>query len=206
MEELKDILREYVKRNQMLETLNEKLQETLMEQEKMRKIYIDDLNNMKMALGNLQDLLMKCRANILCHEIMNKPTISTDAVDNELKVCNDETRESVSLQAQLEVCKTDLSEQRAAYQELLVEKNRITGELQTLLQKNHQLSMQQVQNRGDPSKVQSTHAKHTEAIKLFGTSPGVFERQIDPCPHCNNVFGDFLTLEMHIKDCPGLDY
>ncbi|XP_049293975.1 optineurin-like isoform X1 [Anopheles funestus] len=207
MDELKDILREYVKRNQMLESSNEQLREKLLEQEKLHKVYIDDLSNMKTCLGGLQDALMKCRANILSHEMLEKSKIF---VGTQIK--NDQTNgnviELVSVQAQLEVCKNDLAEQRNAYQELLIEKNRITAEMQTLLQKNHQLSMDHAQNsRVNPSSPRQTiRATKTDGMKFYGTSPGVFERQIEPCPHCNNVFGDFLTLETHIKDCPGLDY
>ncbi|EAL39949.2 AGAP005859-PA [Anopheles gambiae str. PEST] len=201
MDELKDILREYVKRNQLLESSNELLREKLLEQEKLRKIYIDDLSNMKTCLGGLQDALMKCRANILSHEMLESSTLGGQGGQTKsAQVPSDNTMELVALQAQLEVCKNDLTEQRAAYQELLIEKNRITGEMQTLLQKNHQLSMNHAQNsRGNV-------ATQVDSMKLYGTSPGGFERQIEPCPHCNNVFGDFLTLETHIKDCPGLDY
>uniref|UniRef100_A0A182JRR6 CCHC NOA-type domain-containing protein n=1 Tax=Anopheles christyi TaxID=43041 RepID=A0A182JRR6_9DIPT len=206
MDELKDILREYVKRNQILESSNELLREKLLEQEKLRKIYIDDLSNMKTCLGGLQDALMKCRANILSHEMLENSSLGGGTIKSAQP--KDHAMELVSLQAQLEVCKNDLAEQRGAYQELLIEKNRITAEMQTLLQKNHQLSMDHAQN----SRVNvSTHQQKIrvtkpDGMKVYGTSPGVFERQIEPCPHCNNVFGDFLTLETHIKDCPGLDY
>ncbi|XP_041770174.1 optineurin-like isoform X1 [Anopheles merus] len=209
MDELKDILREYVKRNQLLESSNELLREKLLEQEKLRKIYIDDLSNMKTCLGGLQDALMKCRANILSHEMLESSTFGGQGGHTKsAQVPNDNTMELVALQAQLEVCKNDLAEQRAAYQELLIEKNRITGEMQTLLQKNHQLSMNHAQNsRGTMATHQhKVRATQVDSMKLYGTSPGGFERQIEPCPHCNNVFGDFLTLETHIKDCPGLDY
>uniref|UniRef100_A0A182NJD7 CCHC NOA-type domain-containing protein n=1 Tax=Anopheles dirus TaxID=7168 RepID=A0A182NJD7_9DIPT len=206
MEELKEILRDYVKRNQMLESENEQLQQKLLEQDKLRKVYIDDLSNMKACLGGLQDALMKCRANILSHEMMEKSAIAGATIAND-HFKRDNTMELVSLQAQLEICKNDLAEQRTAYQELLVEKNRITHELQTLLQKNHQLSIDHAQSsRGEPSAHLQIRARKTDTSKLYGSSPGVFERQIEPCPHCNNVFGDFVTLETHIKDCPGLDY
>ncbi|XP_035910439.1 optineurin-like isoform X1 [Anopheles stephensi] len=208
MDELKDILREYVKRNQILESSNEMLREKLLEQEKLHKVYVDDLNNMKTCLGGLQDALMKCRANILSHEMLDKSRNAFGSTQTKPDQTNSNTMELVSLQAQLEVCKNDLVEQRNAYQELLIEKNRITAEMQTLLQKNHQLSMDHAQNsRINPSSPhQIIRPTKTDGMKLYGTSPGVFERQIEPCPHCNNVFGDFLTLETHIKDCPGLDY
>uniref|UniRef100_A0A182WLC0 CCHC NOA-type domain-containing protein n=1 Tax=Anopheles minimus TaxID=112268 RepID=A0A182WLC0_9DIPT len=206
MDELKDILRDYVKRNQLLESANEQLREKLLEQEKLHKVYIDDLNNLKTCLGGLQDALMKCRANILSYEMMEKSSIIGGT-----QMKNDQTTghtmQLASLQAELEVCRNDLTEQRNAYQELLIEKNRITAEMQTLLQKNHQLSMDHAQNRiNSSSPRQTVRPTKTDGMKLYGTSPGVFERQIEPCPHCNNVFGDFLTLETHIKDCPGLDY
>uniref|UniRef100_A0A182Q4A1 CCHC NOA-type domain-containing protein n=1 Tax=Anopheles farauti TaxID=69004 RepID=A0A182Q4A1_9DIPT len=207
MEELKEILRDYVKRNQILEGANEQLREKLLEQEKMRKVYVDDLSNMKTCLGGLQDALMKCRANILSHEMVDKSIFAGGKMATD-HAQHDNTMELVSLRAQLEICKNDLAEQRASYQELLVEKNRITSELQTLLQKNHQLSMDHAQSRGEPSVHRQIRARKSDGSskQLYGTSPGVFERQIEPCPHCNNMFGDFLTLETHIKDCPGLDY
>ena len=103
---------------------------------------------MKTCLGGLQDALMKCRANILSHEMLESSTLGGQGGHTKsAQVLNDNTMELVALQAQLEVCKNDLAEQRAAYQELLIEKNRITGEMQTLLQKNHQLSMNHAQNR-----------------------------------------------------------
>uniref|UniRef100_A0A182PTN2 CCHC NOA-type domain-containing protein n=1 Tax=Anopheles epiroticus TaxID=199890 RepID=A0A182PTN2_9DIPT len=206
MDELKDKLQEYVKRNQTLERSNELLREKLLEQDKLRKLYIDDLSNIKTCLGGLQDALMKCRANILAHEMQEKLSVGSEK--HETAQPTDGTIELVSLQAQLEVCKNDVTELRTAYQELLIEKNRITAEMQTLLQKNHQLSMDQAQNsRKSTAKPQQiVSVTKVDSAKLYGTSPGVFERQIEPCPHCNNVFGDFLTLETHIKDCPGLDY
>uniref|UniRef100_A0A182M9Y9 CCHC NOA-type domain-containing protein n=1 Tax=Anopheles culicifacies TaxID=139723 RepID=A0A182M9Y9_9DIPT len=207
MDELKDILRDYVKRNQMLESSNEKFREKLAEQDKLHKAYIDDLNNMKTCLGALQDAFVKCRANILGHEMMEKSSVIGGA-QTKSDQTTDHTMQLVSLQAELEVCRNDLADQRNAYQELLIEKNRITAEMQTLLQKNHQLSMDHAQNSrlSSSSPRQVIRATKTDGMKLYGTSPGVFERPIEPCPHCNNVFGDFLTLETHIKDCPGLDY
>lgn len=92
---------------------------------------------MKGSLANLQNLLMKCRADIMCHEML----LDTHGEDGS----GNSGAEVVSLQAQLEICKSDLAEQRAAYQELLIEKTRITSELQLLLQKNHQLSVHNAQ-------------------------------------------------------------
>uniref|UniRef100_A0AAG5DK71 CCHC NOA-type domain-containing protein n=1 Tax=Anopheles atroparvus TaxID=41427 RepID=A0AAG5DK71_ANOAO len=200
---MENLLHEYAQRIKDLEAVNVSLRDKLLEQEKLRKVYIDDLNNMKSTLGNLQDLLMKCRADILSQEMI---AASDDIAGPKSEHGPGDTMSVVTLQAQLEVCKNDLVEQRAAHQELLIEKNRITSEMQNLLHKNHQLCMDQEQARGDQTSQLRTTGHPSGASKLYGTSPGVFERQIEPCPHCNNVFGDFLTLETHIKDCPGLDY
>ncbi|XP_049544921.1 optineurin-like [Anopheles darlingi] len=205
---MEPVLSDYEQRIRDLESTNRALRDKLSEHDKLRKVYIEDLNGMKGSLGNLQDLLMKCRADIMCHEMLmvvdeedgtGQPTEGSTSSGNS-------SAEVVSLQAQLEICKSDLTEQRAAYQELLIEKNRITSELQLLLQKNHQLSVHNAQTIRDQP-LQSTRPRPLEGnSKLYGSSPAGFERHIEPCPHCNNVFGDFMTLETHIKDCPGLDY
>ncbi|XP_058065932.1 optineurin-like [Anopheles bellator] len=192
------VLRDYEQRIKDLEATNLALRDKLLEHDKLRKVYVEDLNAMKRSLGSLQTLLMKCRADILCHEMLT-PSEDLNMLPVPDTLASGATNmEVVSLQAQLEVCKHDLTEQRAAYQELLIEKNRITAELQVMLQRNHQLSMDNAHTFRERPKRGS--------IKLYGTSPGIFERLVEPCPHCNNVFGDFVTLETHIKDCPGLDY
>ncbi|XP_035793033.1 optineurin-like [Anopheles albimanus] len=195
---MEPVLSDYEQRIRDLESTNQALKSKLSEHDKLRKVYIEDLNGMKGSLANLQNLLMKCRADIMCHEML----LDTHGEDGS----GNSGAEVVSLQAQLEICKSDLAEQRAAYQELLIEKTRITSELQLLLQKNHQLSVHNAQTiRAQPS--QNMRPRPTDGnSKLYGTSPAGFERHIEPCPHCNNVFGDFMTLETHIKDCPGLDY
>ncbi|XP_050094457.1 optineurin-like [Anopheles aquasalis] len=200
---MEPVLSDYEQRIRDLESTNRALRDKLSEHDKLRKVYIEDLNGMKGSLGNLQDLLMKCRADIMCHEML----MDAQGEDGTVQPGGSSSPEVVSLQAQLEICKSDLAEQRAAYQELLIEKNRITSELQLLLQKNHQLSVHNAQTiRAQPSQNTVRPRPMDGNSKLYGTSPAGFERHIEPCPHCNNVFGDFMTLETHIKDCPGLDY
>ncbi|KFB48554.1 AGAP005859-PA-like protein [Anopheles sinensis] len=141
---MENLLHEYAQRIKDLEATNVALRDKLLEQEKLRKVYIDDLNTMKSTLGNLQDLLMKCRADILSQEMIMTADESKSEHGNS---GHGATLQVVTLQAQLEVCKNDLIDQRAAHQELLIEKNRITSEMQMLLHKNHQLSMNQEQAR-----------------------------------------------------------
>lgn len=109
---------------------------------------------MRTTLDALQDLLARCRADMV-HQQQNQPTTAAIGPEQQprgkLQRANSTPAAMKSeielLRAQLEVYKNDFAGERIARQVLQLEKNQLAGELQQLQQQNRTLIVEALNGR-----------------------------------------------------------
>ncbi|XP_058831738.1 optineurin-like [Topomyia yanbarensis] len=202
-----------------LEEKNSLLVAQITEYEKLKTSCSDNLELIRTSLDNLQDLLAKCRAELLLH--LNQPnqqsiscsprTEENSSPANSFAVNTSLKSEIELLKAQLEIYKNDFAEERVARQALLVEKNRLAGELGQLQQQNRNLIVEAMAGQAEHQELNSYNQRcsPTSTSRSDGAvneprnrHDGQLERVASHCSLCNQVFGDIHSLETHIDECP----
>lgn len=190
-----------------------------LEFEDMKKVYIDELNCMRVNLTAAEEVFAKNRAQ-LERQAKDIETKDVSLAENirELKTLAEQVD---VLTAQLDIYKVDFEAERTARAELASEKDRILTDLK-LLQKRNQQLIEEVQNvraaeeratraanesldKREPSPPKaSTSAEGTEAAGSSSTQEEqTFDRPILYCPLCNQGYKDLSTLQNHVEDCVG---
>ncbi|XP_055528798.1 NF-kappa-B essential modulator isoform X2 [Wyeomyia smithii] len=182
--------------------------------EDMKKVFIDEINCLKVNMVAAEELHGKHRAEIsrMAKEIETKDVSLAENI-RELKSLSEQVD---VLTAQLDIYKTDFEAERSARAELASEKDRILNDLK-LLQKRNQQLIDEVQNRvaeedatraanesldkRNPGEGSSAGEASSESSPTEGEQ--IFERPVLHCPLCGSVFKDLSTLQNHVEDCYG---
>lgn len=181
--------------------------------EDMKKVFVDELNCLKVNMAAAEELHSKHRVEInrMAREIETKDVSLAENI-RELKTLSEQVD---VLTAQLDIYKNDFEAERSARAELASEKDRILSDLK-LLQKRNQQLIDEVQN-GRSAEENATRAANESLdnrnpAEVAGTSSQenqtggdeqVFDRPILRCPLCDNAFKDLSTLQNHVEDCYG---
>ncbi|XP_053689807.1 NF-kappa-B essential modulator [Sabethes cyaneus] len=186
--------------------------------EDMKKLFIDEINCLKVNMTAAEELHAKHRAEIhrMTKEIETKDVSLAENI-RELKSLSEQVD---VLTAQLDIYKNDFEAERSARAELASEKDRILSDLK-LLQKRNQQLIDEVQNgrsaeesatraanesldRRNPAEVVAgSSAGGNSAEKPNGNEEQLFQRPVLHCPLCDSVFKDLSTLQNHVEDCYG---
>lgn len=191
-----------------------------LESEDMKKVYIDELNCMRVNLTAAEEVFAKNRAQLerQAREIETKDVSLAENI-RELKTLAEQVD---VLTAQLDIYKNDFEAERTARAELASEKDRILTDLK-LLQKRNQQLIEEVQN-GRLAEERATRAAN-ESLDKREPSPPVAasvqgavggaasaaaapeEQAYNPvilyCPLCSQGYRDLSTLQNHVEDCVG---
>lgn len=191
-----------------------------LEFEDMKKVYIDELNCMRVNLTAAEEVFAKNRAQ-LERQAKDIETKDVSLAENirELKTLAEQVD---VLTAQLDIYKVDFEAERTARAELASEKDRILTDLK-LLQKRNQQLIEEVQNgraaeekatraanesldKREPSPPKASTSSEGAAAASAGSSTQeeqTFDRPILYCPLCNQGYKDLSTLQNHVEDCVG---
>lgn len=187
-----------------------------LELEDMKKVYIDELNCMRVNLAAAEEVYKKSQLQME-RQAKEMETKDVTLAENlrELKTLAEQVD---VLTAQLDIYKNDFDAERTARTELASEKDRILTDLK-LLQKRNQQLIQEVQN-GRAAEENATRAAN-ESIDKRNTPPPKagtsaesvavasseeeqsYKRAILYCPLCSQGYKDLGTLQNHVEDCVG---
>lgn len=186
-----------------------------LEFEDMQKIYIDELNCLKVNLTAAEEVHNKQRIQ-LERQAKDIETKDVSLAENirELKTLAEQVD---VLTAQLDIYKTDFEAERSARADLASEKDRILGDLK-LLQKRNQQLIDEVQN-GRAAEEKATRAANeslnnrespeastsAEAGAAAAPEEQTYVRPVLRCPLCNQSYKDLSTLQNHVEDCVGVE-
>uniref|UniRef100_A0A8D8MKK8 (northern house mosquito) hypothetical protein n=1 Tax=Culex pipiens TaxID=7175 RepID=A0A8D8MKK8_CULPI len=204
-------LREQVER---LQEQNRLLEARVAEHEKLQQSCSSNLESMRTTLDALQDLLARCRADMVLQQ-QNLPTTAIGPEQqprSKLQRANSTPAAMKSeielLRAQLEVYKNDFAGERIARQVLQLEKNQLAGELQQLQQQNRTLIVEALNgSQADQQDVRS-FSRRSSRMSQISDAIGEDDQHADQlqegshCRHCDRTFGDIQSLETHIDECP----
>lgn len=186
-----------------------------LEFEDMKKVYVDELNCMRVNLTAAEEIFAKNRAQLerQAKEIETKDVSLAENI-RELKTLAEQVD---VLTAQLDIYKNDFEAERTARSELASEKDRVLTDLK-LLQKRNQQLIEEVQN-GRVAEERATRAanesldKREPSPSLATSAHGVkgaaaseeqtYDRPILYCPLCTEAYRDLVTLQAHVEDCVG---
>lgn len=187
-----------------------------LEFEDMQKIYIDELNCLKVNLTAAEELHHKQRLQ-LERQAKDIETKDVSLAENirELKTLAEQVD---VLTAQLDIYKNDFEAERSARADLASEKDRILSDLK-LLQKRNQQLIEEVQN-GRAAEEKATRAANESLDKRQSPEASTsaeaggaaaareeqtYDRPVLRCPLCNGSFKDISTLQNHVEDCVGTE-
>ncbi|XP_053686966.1 uncharacterized protein LOC128736506 [Sabethes cyaneus] len=161
-----------------------------------KRSYLKNLDTMDATLDALQQLLTKCRTELLTYRNQFFAEQESNAFSN-----TSLRRETELLKVQLETYKSNLAEERVAHQALLLENNQLVGLLKQKQNQDMHVEafnghMEQAGHRDNNS------SRESSAPAQISQHDGHLERHPSHCSLCNKVFVDFQSLETHIDDCP----
>lgn len=188
-----------------------------MEFEDMKKVYIDELNCMRVNLTAAEEVHKKNHVQMerQAREMETKDVTLAENL-RELKTL---AEQADVLTAQLDIYKTDFEAERTARAELASEKDRILSDLK-LLQKRNQQLIEEVQ-KGRAAEEKATRAANEsldkrepsppragtsvdEAAGVTSQEEQTFNRPALYCPLCSKAYKDLCTLQNHVEDCVGV--
>lgn len=187
---------------------------TNLEFEDMQKIYIDELNCLKVNLTAAENVHTNQRLHMerQAKDIETKDVSLAENI-RELKTLAEQVD---VLTAQLDIYKVDFEAERSARAELASEKDHILSDLK-LLQKRNQQLIDEIQNRR-VAEDKATHAANESLNKRespeastsveaasSSSEEQTYVRSILRCPLCNGSYKDISTLQNHVEDCVGLE-
>lgn len=192
-----------------------------LEFEDMKKVYIDELNCLRVNLTAAEEVFGKNRAQLdrQAREIETKDVSLAENI-RELKTLAEQVD---VLTAQLDIYKNDFEAERTARAELASEKDRVLTDLKLLQRRNQQL-IEEVQN-GRVAEERTTRAANESLDRREPTPPQAsssaegatgggggaareeqtYDRPVLYCPLCNQGYRDLVTLQHHVEDCVGIN-
>ncbi|XP_039444995.1 NF-kappa-B essential modulator-like [Culex pipiens pallens] len=204
-------LREQVER---LQEQNRLLEAKVAEHERLQQSCSNNLESMRTTLDALQDLLARCRADMVLQQ-QNQPTAAIGPEQQprgKLQRANSTPAAMKSeielLRAQLEVYKNDFAGERIARQVLQLEKNQLAGELQQLQQQNRTLIVEALNGSQAEQQDVRSFSRRSSRMSQISDAIGEDDQHADHlqegshCRHCDRAFGDIQSLETHIDECP----
>lgn len=183
-----------------------------LEFEDMQKIYIDELNCMKVNLTAAENVHSNQRLQM---ERMTKDIETKDvSLAENIRELKSLAEQVDVLTAQLDIYKVDFEAERSARAELASEKDHILSDLK-LLQKRNQQLIDEIQNRRvaedkatdaaneSMNKRESPEASTSVEGGSTSSEEQTYARLVLRCPLCNGVYKDISTLQNHVEDCVG---
>lgn len=189
-----------------------------LEFEDMKKVYIDELNCMRVNLTAAEEVHKKNHLQ-MDRQAREMETKDVTLAEN-LRELKSLAEQVDVLTAQLDIYKNDFEAERSARAELASDKDRILVDLK-LLQKRNQQLIEEVQN-GRVAEEKATRAAN-ESLDKREPSPPKPGTSVDEaaggtsqeeqssnrwvlyCPLCSQAYKDLSTLQIHVEDCEGID-
>ncbi|XP_065086738.1 uncharacterized protein LOC135708564 [Ochlerotatus camptorhynchus] len=212
----------------ILQKKNAILEAQLAEYGKVQTSCSDNLDSMRANLNALQELLVKCRAELSISAI-HTPSHSPPSLKENphsldiVTTTPTSTRPSSSaalkseielLKAQLDIYKSDFAEERIARLTVMAEKNRQASELQQLQQQNRTLIVEALNGQAEQQNYSRRCSRMSQGsdggvgnesqqqLRMGDDTYKADRKNTSYCQHCNGVFGDIHSLETHIDECP----
>lgn len=160
----------------------------------MQKVYIDEINCLKVNLTAAEELLKKAQVDI-------NTLKCKDVEKNELFSQYEEEKKKMKhdlelFKQQLEVYRSDFEIERTAREELAGQKDQLLTDLKLLQRRNQQLieeNEKRFQNVSSPLPSSSATAPPPPRDVLTSNNY--------VCPICNKIFKTLGPLELHVQNC-----
>lgn len=170
----------------------------------MKKMYIDEIDCLKVNLVSAEELLKKAQADI---NVLKSKDMERGELFEKYEKDKDALRQEVDLlKAQLEVYRTDFEMERTSRENLAGEKEQLISDIKMLQRRNQELTEEcaRIRSFEAPTTSASPGGKLTLSSR---TGPkqetGEFNNKSHHyiCPICSVRFTDLTSLEYHIQSC-----
>uniref|UniRef100_A0A182PV73 CCHC NOA-type domain-containing protein n=1 Tax=Anopheles epiroticus TaxID=199890 RepID=A0A182PV73_9DIPT len=188
-----------------------------LEFEDMRKVYVDEINCMKMNLKAAEQVYATSRAETqqLFDDIKKRDDTIVE-LRQQLTVLQERVQ---MLTVQSDIFQKDFEAERTAREELAGEKSRILAEFEVLQRRNADLTTQVSQTESERAETAERAAimvqqATTSSQGTVGEASSSTEQQEDDqqqpisllrCPLCLKGYKDFSSLQSHAADCMGIE-
>uniref|UniRef100_A0A0K8TPU5 Putative polyubiquitin binding domain of nemo n=1 Tax=Tabanus bromius TaxID=304241 RepID=A0A0K8TPU5_TABBR len=200
--------------------LKEKLSEIAaqnLDLQDMKKVYVDEINCLKVNLVAAEELLKKQRVEIDTLKLKNK---EMDELFKSYEEDKNAMKEEVALlREQLNTYRRDFDAERVAREELVSKNRKLLDDLR-IIQKRNQELLEEADNRivphknsrEKPSNYSSSAPKPERSVSERTFSPRQpaqtryseeqkYSRNNYVCPLCNASYRELATLQDHVQEC-----